>query len=98
MPKDIQGLIITAPWSADDIERYLPDVDPRLTLDFRAESRHDPLAIRFNTIALDDVFGEIERQRGQVEEQVQRARQFICESSKDLDSVIGRALRSIKVS
>lgn len=98
LPSSSQGLVITAPLSAAEIEKLFPEKEPQLTLDFRAESRHDALSSRFNPVSLDEVFGEIECQRNQVENQVQKARSFIAESSSQLESVVGRSLRSIRVS
>lgn len=98
VPDLTQGLIITAPLESEDILSFFSGDKPQLTLDFRAESRHDPLNSRFNSIALDDVFGEIESQKAQVEAQVQKAKSFIEESSRNLEAVVGRSLRSIKVS
>ena len=98
LPQSMNGLIITAPLSSEQIESSIQGKGTQYILDFRGESRRDPLAPSYHAISLDDVFEEIETQKYQVEQQVKKARQFIQDSSRDLESVVGRALKSIKVS
>ena len=98
IPSQIEGLIITAPLQASEIHSLIENRGTQYILDFRGESRHDQLDSQLGAISLDDVFEEIETQKYQVEQQVRKAQQFIEDSIQDLESVVGRALKSIKVS
>lgn len=78
----LQAIIVAAPVSASDMQKFIAQKKllPMQVLDFRAESRNDPVEGPFETISLHQMFAEIQNCKTSVAEKVEAAHQFIRQS------------------
>jgi glutamyl-tRNA reductase len=94
------ALLVAAPMASSAIVKqvYAGAPRPRITLDFRAESRHDPLPKNFNVLDLETMFREIESGRRESELRLEKARREIRLAVADIEGSVGRQLASVRVS
>lgn len=79
LDKALEAIVVAAPISASSMQQLISEnaLKPKKILDFRGESRHDPIEGDFEVISLDRMFAEIQNCKTSAVEKVEAAHEFI---------------------